>query len=137
MKNHLDSQPQLSWISVLVLLGMLVGCASKNPLPKDMASMAEIYDTHFQEVRAKRMELKDARERISRPLKKQGLDLDGYTREAHNEIQSIFPELPNPTLVMYLYPHLAENGTPVPGYSTMFTMYDKTHYALPGEVGGE
>lgn len=137
MKNHLPRLLQHSWISLFIMLGTFTGCATKNPLPKDMASMAQIYDEHFQEVRTKRMELKDARERISRPLKKQGIDLDGYTREAHTEIQSIFPELPNPTLVMYLFPHLAENGTPVPGYSTTFTMYDKTHYALPGEVGGE
>ena len=129
-----------------LFLCILSGCASK-PLPTDMAPMAQIYDEHFQETRTRRMELKDARERISRPLKNNGTDLDGYTRDAYNEIQGIFPELPNPTLVMYIYPHLAENGSgpscctqrdfsPVPGYATTFRMYERTQYALPGEMAG-
>lgn len=123
-------------VILIIVFGLLLACSKKTPLPKDMASMAQIYDEHTQEVRIKRMDLKDARERISRPLKNHGVDLDGYTRDAHNEIQDIFPELLNPTLVMYLFPHLGENGAPIPGYSTTFTMYDKAQYALPGEVGG-
>lgn len=122
----------LIWISAA-----LWGCSSGNPLPKDMAPMAQIYDEQFQETKLRRMELKDARERISRPLINHGMDLDGYTRDAYNEIREIFTELPNPALVMYVFPHLAENGSPVPGYSTVFRMYEKTEYALPGEVPGE
>ncbi len=61
--------------------------------------------------------------------------LDGYTREAANEINVIFPPLPNPTLVMYVFPHLAgEPPLPVPGYATAFPMYEHTEYALPGEL---
>ena len=30
-----------------------------------------------------------------------------YTRTAANEIRNLFPRLPNPDLVMYVYPHLA------------------------------
>lgn len=57
-----------------------------------------------------------------------------YTRGVNNELEMLFPKLPNPTLVMYVYPHISNAGVPVPGYSTAFPMYEKTEYALPGET---
>ncbi len=64
--------------------------------------------------------------------------LQGYTRDAFNEINVLFPRLPNPTLVMYIFPHLAgETQAPVPGYATAFPMYEQVEYALPGEVPGQ
>jgi conjugative transfer region lipoprotein (TIGR03751 family) len=58
-----------------------------------------------------------------------------YLREATNEIDTRFPRLPNPAVVMYVFPHLAEaEGVPVPGYVTTFPMYERVEYALPGEV---
>ena len=57
-----------------------------------------------------------------------------YTRGAANEIYSQFSRLPNPDLVMFIYPHLAgSEAVPVPGYSTIFPLYDKPQYAMPGE----
>jgi conjugative transfer region lipoprotein (TIGR03751 family) len=36
---------------------------------------------------------------------------------------------------MYVYPHLSrQDEAPVPGYSTAFELYEKAHYALPGEL---
>lgn len=36
---------------------------------------------------------------------------------------------------MCVFPHLAgEESVPVPGYATAFPMYERTEYALPGEV---
>ncbi|WP_239232362.1 TIGR03751 family conjugal transfer lipoprotein [Thiomicrospira aerophila] len=57
-----------------------------------------------------------------------------YTRDAMNELDVLFPRLPNPTLVMYVYPYIARSGVPVPGYSTAFPLFDQPHYALPGEA---
>ena len=54
-------------------------------------------------------------------------------RDALNEIDVLFPRLSNPTLVMYVFPHLA-GGAPVPGYATAFPLYEGVEYALPGEV---
>ena len=65
------------------------------------------------------------------------VNLAGYTRTAATEIDAIFPRLPNPDLVMYVFPHLSEQGAPVPGYATSFPMYERIEYALPGEVPGE
>ena len=35
---------------------------------------------------------------------------------------------------MYVFPHLAPSGAPVPGYVTVLPMYERTQYALPGEI---
>lgn len=51
------------------------------------------------------------------------------------KINQSFPLLPNPELLLYVYPHLAGNEeAPVPGYTTAFFLYDTPHFALPGEV---
>ena len=57
-----------------------------------------------------------------------------YTRTAANEIYRQFHRLPNPDLVMYVFPHLAgSDPVPVPGYSTVFPLYQRVQYAMPGE----
>lgn len=57
-----------------------------------------------------------------------------YTRTAENAIYTQFRRLPNPDMVMYVYPHLSgPSGVPVPGYSTVFPLYSGVKYALPGE----
>jgi conjugative transfer region lipoprotein (TIGR03751 family) len=61
------------------------------------------------------------------------VDLAGYTRSAYREDRALFPRLANPTLVMYVFPHLAAGGVGVPGYATLFPMYTHVIYALPGE----
>ena len=65
---------------------------------------------------------------------KSDTDLKGYTRDANNELLLHFPRLPNPTIILYVFPHLSLEGTPVPGYSTTFPMYETVEYALPGEI---
>ncbi|PJG82783.1 TIGR03751 family conjugal transfer lipoprotein [Caviibacterium pharyngocola] len=58
-----------------------------------------------------------------------------YTRTAENEANSLFPRLPNPDLIMYVYPHLTSSAEqmPIPGYSTIIPFYGRTQYAQPGE----
>ncbi len=120
-------------LSISLMLG---GCAStkETVLPQDGPSMKAIYNAHFEEMGA-RDPLALRGEVGSRPLASDDASLNGYTREAVNELESIFPRLPNPTLVMYVFPHLAsEERVPVPGYVTTFPMYERVEYALPGEV---
>ena len=62
---------------------------------------------------------------------------DGNTQRywsALEPLQQRFARVPNPDLVMVVYPHLAKGKYPVPGYVTVFPMYEQTQYALPGEV---
>lgn len=119
---------------------VLAGCANTKEavLPQDGPSMKTIYEQHIQETGAHdslamRGALKD-RVLIDGDGDGDGT-LHGYTRDASNEIDTIFPRLPNPNLVMYIFPHLAgEEQVPVPGYVTTFPMYERIEYALPGEV---
>ncbi|MCP4283977.1 MAG: TIGR03751 family conjugal transfer lipoprotein [bacterium] len=128
-------QNPLILISVLGLIS-LVGCAStkEGVLPQDGPSMKEIYEGHIQEMNAH--DPLSIRQALgNRPILTGDSSLHGYTRDTANEIDAIFPRLPNPTLVMYVFPHLAgEELVPVPGYATAFPMYERTEYALPGEV---
>lgn len=56
-------------------------------------------------------------------------------RDAANEIRQRFPRLPNPDMVIYIFPHLTGGEpVPVPGYSTVFPFYSRVQYALPGEL---
>ncbi|WP_238946692.1 TIGR03751 family conjugal transfer lipoprotein [Seongchinamella unica] len=115
----------------------MAGCAStkESVLPQDGPTMKSIYDQHMVDVQKS-----DHRRTIAgQPLPQSGIDhYQGFVREAANEIDTVFPRLPNPTLVMYIFPHLSGSGrTPVPGYVTTFPFYEKAEYALPGEVPGE
>jgi hypothetical protein len=67
-------------------------------------------------------------------VKGHALKLEDYTRTAVTELNVLFPLLHNPTLVMYVYPHLAEERAGVPGYVTQFRFYERDEYALPGET---
>ena len=98
--------------------------------------MKAIYDRHMQVMNTRSPEV-IRRELGNRHLVTGENALHGYARDAFNEINVLFPRLPNPILVMYVFPHLAgETQAPVPGYATAFPMYLQVQYALPGEVPG-
>ena len=128
-------QRQRRTLLAIVLIS-LAGCAGSKDtvLPSDGTTMKTIYARHFSDIGMRdtmsvRTELK------SRPLETDVADLAGYLRDAFNELDAHFPRLPNPTLVMYVFPHLVgEERVPVPGYATTFPMYRQVEYALPGEV---
>ena len=128
--------PRILHLVILAWISLASGCAGSKDtvLPPDGPSMQSIYDAHFQ-----RMGAADAgslRESfLGRPLADGEADLAGYSRDAYNELDTIFPRLPNSTLVLYVFPHLAgEERVPVPGYATTFPLYERVEYALPGEV---
>lgn len=112
----------------------LAGCASGSKLstlPSDGPTMAEIYRQHMAGQRGAPaggavhpQSDEDDRSHAGR-----------YPRTVADEIDNRFVRLPNPDLVMYVTPHLSPNGRyPVPGYSTVFPMYETIEYAMPGEV---
>ena len=125
-------------VRTLLLIGLisLAGCAGSKDtiLPSNGASMQTIYTKHFNDI-GMRDTLSVRKALKSRPLEDDVAALEGYTRDAFNELDTHFPRLPNPTLVMYVFPHLAgRERVPVPGYATTFPMYRQVEYALPGEV---
>lgn len=128
----------------LLLIAVLAGCATSKEklLTHDGNTMLDIWN---QETGGSAgggqagRQLLDARQALRRPL----TDADvqsvpalnaAYTRTAQNEIYRQFKRLPNPDLVMYVFPHLAgTDPVPVPGYSTVFPLYQRIQYAMPGE----
>ena len=122
------------WTSLI--LGVS-GCAGtkETTLPQDGPSMQAIHDAHFEGLAGNTHGPRGLV--ATRPVASGEADLAGFSRSAHTELATVFPRLPNPTLVLYVFPHLAgPEGLPVPGYATTFTLYERVHYALPGEVPG-
>jgi conjugative transfer region lipoprotein (TIGR03751 family) len=128
--------------ALLTIVAVLAGCASTKEalLTHDDATMLDIWNRHAETAprgaRANR-ELLDVRQALRRPLIEAGHELTSnvaYTRTAKNEIHRQFLRLPNPDLVMYVFPHLAgSEQVPVPGYSTVFPLHSRVQYAMPGE----
>lgn len=60
---------------------------------------------------------------------------ENYTREALTEINQLFPRHRNPTIAVYVHPHLStRQNAPVPGYTTAITLFKSNEYALPAEL---
>lgn len=127
--------PYLIWISVFCW--GLAGCSTDKEtlLPHGEQTMLDIWSGAGSQ--GTQQQLLDARQLLRRPLAQAGFSAplqEPYTRTAANEIHSLFPRLPNPDLVLYVYPHLSgTEQAPVPGYSTVFPFYQQVQYALPGE----
>ncbi|MDH3000199.1 conjugal transfer protein [Chelonobacter oris] len=124
----------------LICLSMVLFTAcstSKELLPTDSQTMKTIWDQGGGQHQLIGLRSQDNR-RLDPvdyiPAKTQA----GYTRTAENEVNNLFPRLPNPDLVMYIYPHLSKSGEPmpVPGYSTVVPFYSRIQYAQPGERTG-
>lgn len=56
-----------------------------------------------------------------------------HTHTHLRELQRDFQQVPNPQILAYVYPHLNQGELPIPGYFTVFNLYDATHYALSAE----
>lgn len=113
---------------------LLTGCyTSKDKMfPNDGISMKDIFNGSG--TISTNNELLDARSLLRRTVEIPHDLQEPYSRSAINEINSQFQRLPNPDMVMYVYPHLAgSEQAPIPGYSTVFPFYTKVQYAMPGE----
>ncbi|EKN3347104.1 TIGR03751 family conjugal transfer lipoprotein [Yersinia ruckeri] len=129
MKQH--------FLPLLCLAVLLTGCSTTKDemLPPGDSTMLELWQNKGSSTRT----ATEARSTLRRGLTdddsavRQAIE-ESYTRTAENEIQQVFPRLPNPDMVIYIYPHMAGNApAPVPGYSSVFPFYSRVQYALPGE----
>lgn len=119
-------------LSLFVLSACSVAGPRKSPLPEEGPNMKEIYDSHGSASRAPA-----AQDRAGMPLRP-ALDATGIDTQNQAIVDSIeqrFPRVPNPDLVMWVAPHLSGDRYPVPGYYTVFPMYERVEYLLPGEAG--
>ncbi len=115
---------------VVILISVcLASCSSqhKKLLDEDLPTMQAVYQEKFHT--KKGLERKD----VARDIRGGERDLNPLVRDEINPIREEFRYLPNPILTMYIYPHLTDAGTPVPGYATFFKFYEKDHIGLPSE----
>ena len=127
-----------TWINAPFLIAValsLTACATskEDVIPQDGPDMQTIYDTHQRNAGAQR-HLTTQRADLDRPIARGAGDLHDFTQQASNEIDPVFPLLPNPQMVLFVFPHLSTEGAPVPGYTTAFPLYAIDQYAMPGEV---
>ena len=123
------------WLAVALLS---TGCASSKEelLPHGDNTMLDVWEqgSSGSSNSASSRQLLDARLSLRRSLEDGRAENVAYTRTAQNEIYSQFKRLPNPDLVMYVFPHFAgSDPAPIPGYSTVFPLYQRVQYAMPGE----
>lgn len=124
---------------VLVTAVAVTGCATSKEklLPHGEHTMLDVWDQQTGGSASGDRRLLDARQVLRRPLTDSDLQSPlnaAYTRSAAAEVVRQFHRLPNPDLVMYVFPHLAgTDPVPVPGYTTVFPLYQRVQYAMPGE----
>lgn len=110
---------------ILIFSAILIsGCHSMygNVVPKTGPTMEQVYDGMN-----KSSQVYDASNSSYRVEKGQNTIANSSD---HN-----FQKIPNPELTLYVFPHLAgESEIPIPGYTTVFTAYEKNHYALPQDT---
>lgn len=123
-----------SLISLVTVSGV-TSCSHvlSSDMPSGSVSMQETYDQAINgtEDSAGNNSLDDIRQQVA-PQDSIPINYAAYTRTPWNAIDSQFQPVPNPTIVMYIYPHMSADGTnqlPVPGYSTVFPLYDQTYYS--------
>ena len=122
----------LAALAPLTLAGCTVIGKHESPLPRDGATMAEVYRNHMSGSGA---EGESATPRDRLPAR--GADDDAVVaqrRKLSEPLDNRFERLPNPDLTLHVFPHLAQGRYPVPGYDTVFPMYETIQYAMPGEV---
>lgn len=124
-----------SWINGLsiAVLVWLTGCStsSEELLSHNGNTMLEVWS---QQGNPSVRQLSEARLALRRPLPVNNTSIAAYTRTAQREIFQQFKRLPNPDMLIFVFPHLAgSDPVPVPGYSTVFPFYQRVQYALPGE----
>ena len=124
-------------LAALMITLLVAGCATSQEelMPVGDTTMMEIWQNQAGHRTGERR-LLAVRSELRRPLESPELVSEQlrYSRDASNEVYSQFRRLPNPDLVMYVFPHLAgSEQVPVPGYSTVFPLYQRTQYAMPGE----
>lgn len=112
----------------------LAGCAAGsklNTLPHDGPTMEQIYRRHMGSAKERAMPTAPG----SHPGFDKAAPFGRYRDSSLEDIGTRFARLPNPDLVMYVAPHLSPNGRyPIPGYSTVFPLYESVEYAMPGEA---
>lgn len=144
--HHCWHRPALLTLSVLVPLA-LAACSAAGPRKSPLIgategspTVTEVYRNQQsgQGTQGRNLQARDNLHLASRARTVDGRDArQSKYWDPLNPTQQRFARVPNPDLVMVVYPHLAKGKYPVPGYVTVFPMYETVEYALPGEIEQE
>lgn len=117
-------------IVIISLLVVLAGCStSKEKIFKDdMPTMKAVYEEKFNNLYV------NEKPQIERELEEEGSQSNEPVVSAYAKLHEQFPKAPNPTMLMYIFPHLTQAGTPVPGYNTYFKLYETDHFTLSNSI---
>ncbi len=128
----------ISLLSAILGVTLLSGCStqvSKTAMPPSSMTMSQIYNKETSPSSGQGGQQTYAPDKL--PEINGYVNYKDYTRTAQNETHSQFKLYPNPSVPIYIFPHLASfNGTsaPIPAYSSSFYVYKENHYAMPAEV---
>lgn len=124
---------------VLLIALLLTGCSSQRQLLPDAGpTTLEVYQSHLAgEYPARPDAAAAARSAGTVHVAGESLVLNQRppsrrAAERIGDLQRDFRRVPNPEVLGYVYPH-RQGNLPVPGYFTVFPLYERDHYAQPGE----
>lgn len=110
---------QMKTILILTSTIVLSSCASIKLPEKGNTTVKDVYD--------KLAKSQDLENQIGTS------NLSEYTSEKNKEILGLFKTLPNPDLMIYVFPHISSGGLPIPAYTTQIKLFEIEHYGLPNE----
>ncbi len=131
IRKRINQGHQRLSIGTLLSLLVLSGCVG-TPEKLGNANRPTVKQIYMDKLRGKAGTMN--RETTHRAIHPDDGDLQGQTRSRYQALNNRFPFLPNPVLVMYVFPHLTSAGTPIPGYATFFKFFAADPVALPHEV---
>lgn len=127
MVNHKHTSMMLACASLMLLNACTSHTVSGNSIPEAGLTVSQIYHASMDEASVS----------WSAPhYRTKAIDYDSYTRTAANETLALFKPLDNPSIPIFVYPHVALIGDEQllkPGYTTAFFLYKQNQFALASE----
>lgn len=123
-------------ITTVLMSVVITGCSTRtnknNLLPDEGPTTRQVYDGHITSggtgSNAIAMEQPWNTIEGQRILPGQSVPSVLAQREL-DALKRDFRQVPNPEILAYVYPHMT-GSAPIPGYFTMFRLYDRDHFAV-------
>lgn len=117
---------------LIVSLCMLMAACSTSKekiFKEDMPTMKEIYTQKFHQLDTSQQPVIERN--VEQTVEPDKIALSEFAiASSYRELQQQFPKAPNPVMLMVIFPHLTQNGTPVPEYNTYFYLYETDHFTV-------
>lgn len=107
IRSHLQPYLLAVWISA---------CASPAELPESSGTVRDLYQQAMPS---------DEPAPMRRSLPAGRGEDNPLAEEVDRQLRHDFRARPNPRLILFVYPHLAVDGSPIPGYATWFHVFER------------